>query len=521
MTRRTKMLSLFVIVLVGSIVGFSLFISQAVRETPSISVDGGHILKISSDIATVRSKSMSVNITLLWDTSTGIGIYQINITNINVDRIEMESNAQIQLITTGKSYKLLQVSTTNLTAYVHLFTPNTTENLNFFVFGDSQGYQGGIEQIVDSANVNQPDFIFHCGDITPFSTEIQYKDVINSLTNLTVPIFTTIGNHDIRLGGGKIYLQYFGPSTYSFDIGSAHFTIFNTSAAGAINILEEEIEWLENDISKSQAQWKFVFTHIPPFDPRLSGNHAMANETTAIQLMTIFEENDIDVVFTGHIHMYNQTTRNGVRYVITGGAGASLYETPENGGIYHYINVTVTSSDFIINPILLDEPSIERNTVVVKGLEMDVTLSIEDLACLSIIEGFSSFQNQYENWRGQGTYCGIKISELVELVGGIGENDILRVTANDGFTQDFCYSNVNPNTSWYTIQGDMILAYQHNNSIVPEWSNGMRIIMIPPDGAYSNDDCLATSALDMGCHIYLSAGARCVRYVSRIEVINE
>ena len=46
--------------------------------------------------------------------------------------------------------------------------------------------------------------------------------------------------------------------------------------------------------------------------------------------MTLFETYDVDVVFTGHIHMYNETVINGVRYVITGGAGASLYADEEH-----------------------------------------------------------------------------------------------------------------------------------------------------------------------------------------------
>lgn len=111
------------------------------------------------------------------------------------------------------------------------------------------------------------------------------------------------------------------------------------------------------------------------------------------------------------------------------------------------------------------------------------------------------------------------MSDLVELVGGMAVSDTVRVTSFDGYSQDFSFDNVYPNTSWYDIQGDMILAYRLNGTDVLDWADGMRLVMLPTDEAYSNVDCLATSALGMGCHIYPSAGARWVRFVSFIEVI--
>ena len=49
---------------------------------------------------------------------------------------------------------------------VVLFLGTPDDSINFYVFGDSQGYQGGIEQIVTTANLNRPDFIFHCWRIS-------------------------------------------------------------------------------------------------------------------------------------------------------------------------------------------------------------------------------------------------------------------------------------------------------------------------------------------------------------------
>jgi len=237
---------------------------------------------------------------------------------------------------------------------VVLFLGTSDNSINFYVFGDSQGYQGGVEQIVDTVNLYRPDFIFHCGDLTPFGQENQYQTIKSVLDQSVVPVYTTIGNHDIKDGGGQLYQEYFGSSSYSFDLGPAHFTVFNTSSGDAT---PQEFTWLEQDLSQTEADFRFVFTHIPPFDPITGENHTLFNSTTSTQLMNLFETYDVDVVFTGHIHMYNETVVNGVRYVITGGAGASLYADEENGGIYHYMNVTLNEGTLTIEPLGIKIPS--------------------------------------------------------------------------------------------------------------------------------------------------------------------
>ena len=410
-------------------------------------------------------------------------------------------------------FSVITILVVSSTAAIFFFGITDDDSINFYVFGDSQGYQGGVEQIVTAANLHRPDFLFHCGDLTPFGQENQYQAVKAVLDQSIVPVYTTIGNHDLKDDGGDLYVEYFGSSTYSFDLGPAHFTVFNTSSS---DVTAQEFTWLEQDLSQTEAEFLFVFTHIPPFDPRTGEDHSLTNSTTSTQLMSLFEANDVDAVFTGHIHMYNETVVNGVRYIITGGAGASLYANEESGGIYHYMNVTLDESGLVIKPVPLDTPSLPRDVVAIRGLVEDVTLSLDDLLLMDIITGYSSFQNQYDNWRGHGTYTGVVISELVELVGGMTINDTLFVRSFDGYAQEFSYSNVYPNATWAAIQGPMVLAYAYNGTSILDWADGMRLAMIPPDGEYSNTDANQTS--ESGDLI--SAGTRWVRFVSLIEVIS-
>ncbi len=503
------------IICIAGIGSVYLIHTESPTPAPEIVVQGGHVLTQTADQTVIRAMALSMQVKLSSDAAGFLNNHDVQITNIDTERVSFSSDVPYSIVHSNVSSNMLRLETQMTNASITMETSDTPP-LNFFVLGDSQGYQGSIEEIIATANMARPNMLFHCGDITPFGQEKQYQRFDDTAVNLSVPLFLTAGNHDIKLNGGQRYQSRYGPSTYSFDFGGAHFIIFNSSAG---DVSETTLQWLENDLSTAMAQHKFVFTHIPPFDPRPEGNHTLLNTTTAMRLMDIFESESVDVVFAGHIHMFNVSNRNNVTYVITGGAGATLYEAAEKGGIHHYVNVTVSDSQIEIEPILLGEPSFARDQVVVRGKDEDITLTIEDLMQLPAIEGFSSFQNQLGNWQGQGNYVGVKISDLLSLVGGMTPENTVRVIANDGYQQEFCYGNVYPNESWYQLQGDMILAYSYNGTTVPDWSIGLRLVMLPEDCQYSIEDCLQTSAPGTGCNIYLSAGARWIRYTQIIEVI--
>jgi hypothetical protein len=212
---------------------------------------------------------------------------------------------------------------------------------------------------------------------------------------------------------------------------------------------------------------------------------------------------------------------NGIHFITTGGGGAYLYEAPLDGGFHHYTEITIDLNEdtFTINPI----------PVMRKTQSTDITLinenttrliSIEDiLSEFTFTYGNSSFQNQYYNWRANGSYVGIKMSELLEPIGCMNESQWLSIKSWDGMISNYSYAVVYPNSSWYQIQGDMILAFSFNGEIVPEYEDGYRIVFLPPDGSYSNEDCQNTSLPNEGWYVYPSAGYRWIKYIQSISII--
>ncbi len=148
--------------------------------------------------------------------------------------------------------------------------------------------------------------------------------------------------------------------------------------------------------------------------------------------------------------------------------------------------------------------------------ETSVNVSLTEMTEMSTITRIGSYQNSFGNVRGAGTYTGVMISDLVELVGGMLEDDSVMVTAGDGYSQTFEYSKVYPNASIWDIQGDMILAYEFNETTVPELEKGFQLMFLPEDGYYSNADANATTDPDP-----YAAGPQLVSNVTEISVLRE
>ncbi len=146
------------------------------------------------------------------------------------------------------------------------------------------------------------------------------------------------------------------------------------------------------------------------------------------------------------------------------------------------------------------------------GISVNVTLT--EMTEMSTITRTGSYQNSYGNVRGVGVYTGVLISDLLELVGGMLEDDSVRITASDGYSQTFEYGKVYPNATAWDIQGDMVLAYGYNDTIVPDYERGYQLIFLPEDGYYSNADANATTDPDP-----YAAGPQCVSNIVEIKVL--
>jgi hypothetical protein len=230
------------------------------------------------------------------------------------------------------------------------------------------------------------------------------------------------------------------------------------------------------------------------------------------------QDHGVELVVSGHIHVFNHTRMGGTDYVISGGGGGRLYDEQEGGGYHHFTIFHVDEKSISLEVHRIEEDFDPVESVHISGRNGNVTITLEDIVLMDSLTGNSSYQNSLGNWRGGGEYSGVLVSDLIDLVGGMIPGDSLVVESRDGYYQEFCPANVYPNATWHEIQGDMVLSYEFDGSRMPGWEEGFLVAFLTPDGGYSNDDCMRSSCIGQGCEVYNSAGARWVREVATLRV---
>jgi 3',5'-cyclic AMP phosphodiesterase CpdA len=87
----------------------------------------------------------------------------------------------------------------------------------------------------------------------------------------------------------------------------------------------EQETWLERDLAPARAGGTraiFAFTHHGPYSRGFHGGSAIARD----RYVPILVRHGVDGLFSGHDHIYQRGEIGGLRYAVTGGGGASLYQ---------------------------------------------------------------------------------------------------------------------------------------------------------------------------------------------------
>ena len=173
------------------------------------------------------------------------------------------------------------------------------------------------------------DFILHMGDMayengTDAQFQERYFDVYEKTLRNTV-VWPAMGNHEGRMangvtGVGPYFDAYVCPTEgeagglksgteayYSFDYGSSHFVVLDSfdvdrSPRGAM------AQWLRADLEQTKADWLIAYWHHPPYS-KGSQDSDVSRESIEMRenILPILESHGVDVVLTGHSHIYERS----------------------------------------------------------------------------------------------------------------------------------------------------------------------------------------------------------------------
>jgi hypothetical protein len=124
-----------------------------------------------------------------------------------------------------------------------------------------------------------------------------------------------------------------------------------------------------------------------------------------------------------------------------------------------------------------------------------VVLHETEIGNLPSYRAYGGYKNQLGYVRGLGYYTGVRFTTLCDLVGGMHVGYTVRVTASDGYTKDFTYSEVilgqfvtyDPSTGNQVPHYQPlvpIMAYYYNDSNIPD--GPLRAAIVGPEGLVTN-----------------------------------
>ena len=214
---------------------------------------------------------------------------------------------------------------------------------SFAVFGDNKNSITTFNNLVNLLNSDDILFSVDIGDIVQDGEREKFRFFINQIKKLKRPLLTVIGNHELREDGRGLYYNLFGRFYYSFAVGDAYFIVLDD--ANEYNLDPWQEEWLKEELEKALGyKYRFVFMHVPLFDPRDRGimiAHSLKDIKFANHLNEIFDKYRVTMLFSSHIHAYYRGFWGKTPYIITGGGGAELVGTDPSHDFYHYIKVSI------------------------------------------------------------------------------------------------------------------------------------------------------------------------------------
>jgi hypothetical protein len=129
--------------------------------------------------------------------------------------------------------------------------------------------------------------------------------------------------------------------------------------------------------------------------------------------------------------------------------------------------------------------------LTIMGTNGTLILNSTDIGNLPSYSGYGGLKNQIGTIKNYGNYTGISLIVLCNLVGGIQNNDTLRITAWDNYTMNFSYDQVNGNfTTFDNVTGSEvqhnqsltpIIAYYFNGQNVPSADGPLRLAIVGPE----------------------------------------
>ena len=201
--------------------------------------------------------------------------------------------------------------------------PLKPKSIRFAVIGDSgTGQKEQFELAAQMVKYRQQfpfDFVLMMGDNIyggkgASSFRQKFEKPYQAMLDAGVKFYATLGNHDDPEEAFYKPFNMGGKRYYSWRDGNAQFLSLDSTYMSP-----DQLGWLQQQLAGNDSAWKICFFHHPFYDH--ARFHGPDNDLKS-QLEPIFLKNGVNLVMSGHEHVYERLKpQNGIQYFILGNSG--------------------------------------------------------------------------------------------------------------------------------------------------------------------------------------------------------
>jgi hypothetical protein len=137
------------------------------------------------------------------------------------------------------------------------------------------------------------------------------------LLRARVRFYATLGNHDKASNRSYAPWNMNGRRYYTFAVGNVRFFALDSNRPD-----RTELAWLDEALRNAHEEWKICYFHHPLYSDGV--RHGPALELRVL-LEPILVRHGVNVVFSGHDHVYERLTpQQGISYFVTGAGGQDV-----------------------------------------------------------------------------------------------------------------------------------------------------------------------------------------------------
>lgn len=279
----------------------------------------------------------STTITIMWETddpedsrvdfgtTTPDSVDSVDATLVEIHEIRLEN------LTPDKKY-YYTVTSNGAQSAVYTFStaPATERDFRFAAYGDIQRETPVHGTVVQGILGYDPEFIFHTGDMVNGGRYYSQwaPQFFNQAQELicSTSFMPALGNHEYY-GSGQLWFKEFfslpnNEEWYAYTYSNTRFVCLNTE----VDYREgsAQYNWLVSELQSTDfnnAAWHIAYFHRPPFT---AANRHSDEDSVKKYLVPLFEQYDVNMVFSGHSHLYERYFNNSIYYFVIGGGGMLL-----------------------------------------------------------------------------------------------------------------------------------------------------------------------------------------------------